>query len=129
MERPCSPMTSIAYVLFLSFFFMKKYKIVVGRHFGKDVSIFNNGKLERTLLTSQFPTKVKVCSIDGASEVIAVAEYNVLTVWDLRVSEHQGKIASLTTVSVNVTVFLSQERDQVGVFMIARLPHGNLESI
>ncbi len=64
---------------------------VIGRHFPKDVTIFDGDVVVRTLHTLGNPNSVKMVG----ETLVAVAEGNMVTVYDLRIADRQTRVARL----------------------------------
>lgn len=65
-------------------------RFVTSRYISKDVTLFHNGKKDRSWQLNTYPTKVKYLF----DHLLAVCEYNVLTIYDLRTN------APVTTIPV-----------------------------
>lgn len=78
----------------------------IARHFPKDVTIFDGGIPVRTLHTLYCPNDVVLLRSDllsskegqhDATPLLAVAEGNAVTIWDLRIAGRAARINRITT--------------------------------
>ena len=66
----------------------------IGRHFPKDVTVFDGDVVVRTFHTLGSPTDVKLVG----DSLVTVAEGNMVTVYDVRIADRQTRVARLQPV-------------------------------
>ena len=78
--------------------------VAVARHFPKDVTVFDNNVPVRTFNTLYCPNDITLLSSGGSSPkdgdatpLVAVAEGNVVTAWDLRIGGRASRVNRLST--------------------------------